>query len=123
MSKKRATRFNCPTEFALDVLGGKWKTVILCYLKVQPWRYAELRRLLPALSDKVLSERLRELMDKGLVSKLEAQAENGSARYALSARGNSLGGLLQELYDWGLSNAPALGVKVDEPLKRMGFRQ
>ena len=123
MIKKLPSHFYCPTEFALEILGGKWKTVIMAYLSVRPWRYAELRRLLPTLSDKVLSERLRELIDKGLVSKLKAQSEKGSVRYTLSARGRSLGTVMHRLYDWGLSNAGAFGVKVDEPLKRLGFRK
>jgi DNA-binding HxlR family transcriptional regulator len=122
MAKKLATRFNCPSEFALDVLGGKWKTVILCYLKYQSLRYAELRRLLPALSDKVLSERLRELVDKGLVAKLQAEAGRSSAVYTLSTRGRSLGVLLEALYSWGTQNAAAFGVQVEEPLKRLGYR-
>lgn len=123
MTKKRASSFNCPTEFALSVLGGKWKTVIMAYLSVKPWRYAELRRLLPTLSDKVLAERLHELIAMGLVSKLEAVSEKGAARYSLSARGKSLGTVMHQLYDWGLANAEAFGVKVDEPLKRMGYRK
>ena len=68
MGNRLAKSFNCPTEFTLQVLGGKWKTVILCYLKVRPLRYAELRKLIPKLSDKMLSQRLRELTDAGLVS-------------------------------------------------------
>ena len=123
MAKKLATRFMCPSEFALDVLGGKWKTVILCYLKYQPLRYTDLRKLLPALSDKVLSERLHELIDKGLIVRLATEARKNSARYTLSAKGRSLGTLLQELYTWGANNAAAFGVQVDEPLKRMGYRK
>ena len=61
MSKRLPKTFNCPTEFTLAVLGGKWKTVILCYLKQQPWRYSDLRKLVPELSDKMLTERLRDL--------------------------------------------------------------
>ena len=67
MSKRLPKTFNCPTEFTLAVLGGKWKTVILCYLKQQPWRYSDLRKLVPELSDKMLTERLRDLMGIGLV--------------------------------------------------------
>src|SRR4029077_17833579 len=66
MVNRLARSFNCPTEFTLQVLGGKWKTVILCYLKMGPFRYAELRKLIPNLSDKVLSQRLRELTEAGL---------------------------------------------------------
>jgi DNA-binding HxlR family transcriptional regulator len=121
MAKKLAKNFNCPTEFALDILGGKWKTVILCYLKEGPLGYADLRRLVPALSDKVLSERLRELMDKGLVSKTQSPSRAGAAVYALSPKGRSLGSLLHELYQWGLDNSAAFGVKVGEPLKELGY--
>jgi HxlR-like helix-turn-helix len=61
MGKKLPRFFHCPTEFTLHMLGGKWKTVILCFLKERPCRYAELRKLLPKLSDKMLTERLHIL--------------------------------------------------------------
>ncbi|MBO0757231.1 MAG: helix-turn-helix transcriptional regulator, partial [Bradyrhizobiaceae bacterium] len=67
MAKRLPKQFNCPTEFTLAVLGGKWKTVILCYLKERPCRYAELRKLLPTLSDKMLTERLADLVASGLI--------------------------------------------------------
>jgi DNA-binding HxlR family transcriptional regulator len=86
MSNRLAKSFNCSTEFTLQVLGGKWKTVILCHLSVGPLRYAELRKLMPALSDKVLTQRLRELTDAGLVAR--TRATNGQAEtYALRRKG------------------------------------
>ncbi|MER9961250.1 helix-turn-helix transcriptional regulator [Mesorhizobium sp. M0045] len=51
---QRGRLYGCPVEFALDALGGKWKTVILARIKEQPMRYSELRRLIPSLSDKML---------------------------------------------------------------------
>src|SRR6187551_2252639 len=48
MPKKPTRTFGCPSEFTLEVLGGKWKTVILCYLRRQPLRFTDLRRLIPA---------------------------------------------------------------------------
>jgi DNA-binding HxlR family transcriptional regulator len=54
-------------ELTLDVLGGKWKTVILCFLNQRSCRYAELRKRMPNLSDKILPERLTDLVDSGLV--------------------------------------------------------
>ena len=59
--------YGCPVEFALDMLGGKWKTVILARIKEQPMRYSELRRMIPSLSEKMLSQRLKELVDAGFV--------------------------------------------------------
>jgi DNA-binding HxlR family transcriptional regulator len=87
----------------------------LCYLKVRPLRYAELRKLIPKLSDKMLSERLRELTDAGLVSHTKPDG-NKAEVYALAARAESLSRILGELYSWGDSNAAMFGVKVGRPL-------
>jgi DNA-binding HxlR family transcriptional regulator len=114
MSKRLAKSFNCSTEFTLEVLGGKWKTVIMCHLSLGPLRYAELRKLMPTLSDKVLSQRLRELTDAGLITRQKAgQAES----YALAPQGRSLKRVLKELYDWGETHASAFGVRVGHPLR------
>jgi DNA-binding HxlR family transcriptional regulator len=121
MANRLARRFNCPTEFTLQVLGGKWKTVILCYLKTGPLRYAELRKFIPNLSDKVLSQRLRELTGAGLIDRSKSDVGEKSEVYALSARGQSLGVILMELYSWGDTNAEAFGVKVGHPLREDGL--
>jgi DNA-binding HxlR family transcriptional regulator len=121
MVNRLAKSFNCPTEFTLQVLGGKWKTVILCYLKMGPLRYAELRKLIPNLSDKVLSQRLRELTEAGLVERSKSDDGNKAEVYALSERAQSLGVILSELYDWGDNNAAVFGVEVGHPLKSAGL--
>jgi DNA-binding HxlR family transcriptional regulator len=121
MFNRLARSFTCPTEFTLQVLGGKWKTVILCYLKVRPLRYAELRNLIRSLSDKVLSQRLHELIEAGLVDRSRAADGDKSEVYALSARGESLGVILTELYSWGDANAAAFGVTVGHPLRDEGL--
>ncbi len=85
MTRPLPTQFNCPTEFALTVLGGKWKTIILAYLSERPCYYGELRQLLPGLSDKVLTERLKDLRQSGLVA-LGKSSESRSRRpYVLTA--------------------------------------
>ena len=117
MVNRLARSFNCPTEFTLQILGGKWKTVILCYLKIRPLRYAELRKLIPSLSDKVLSQRLHELTEAGLVDRSKSEDRDRSEVYALSARGKSLSRILAELYNWGDANAVAFGVTVGHPLR------
>jgi DNA-binding HxlR family transcriptional regulator len=120
MANRLPKSFNCPTEFTLRILGGKWKTVILCYLKLGPLRYAELRKLIPNLSDKVLSQRLRELTEAGLVEHSKPSGADKSEVYALAARAQSLGRVLTELYGWGETNAAEFGVKVGHPLKSIG---
>lgn len=119
MAQPLAKTFNCPTEFALTVLGGKWKTVILAYLTERPCHYGELRRLLPKLSDKVLTERLRDLEEAGLVTRRRSKSAGSRQLYALTARADSLAPLLRDLYAWGERHAHSFGVTVDNPLRRL----
>jgi DNA-binding HxlR family transcriptional regulator len=111
--------FGCPTEFTLQVLGGKWKTVILCFLKEGALRYGELRTFLPRLSDKVLTERLKELEAAGLVAKSGTPGSQ-SSRYRLTERGESLRVILSAVYQWGDRHAAAYGVTCDNPLRATG---
>lgn len=122
MPKKMRRQFTCPTEFALEVLGGKWKTIILAYLNERPFRYGELRRLTPGLSEKMLSERLRELIDKGLVLKRPMDGAGSERLYALTPRGQSLRAPLSALYQWGRRHAASFGVEVGEPLSENKVR-
>jgi DNA-binding HxlR family transcriptional regulator len=115
MGKLRKS-YGCPTEFTLTVLGGKWKTVILCYLKQRSLRYSELKKLLPSLSDKVLVERLRDLQASGLIHHRKSKGRASPGIYSLSPRGRSLGDILHMLYVWGHENAVDYDANVHEPL-------
>jgi DNA-binding HxlR family transcriptional regulator len=112
MRKRLSARFGCPVELTLEILAGKWKPVILAHLKDGALRYGELRARVPRLSDKVLSERLRDLEEQGLVHRTRA---DGAAHpvYRLTERGNSLRPVLEQLYAWGETAAPTLGVTID----------
>jgi DNA-binding HxlR family transcriptional regulator len=119
MRKRLAKYFHCPTEFTLAVLDGKWKTVILSYLKERPCRYSELRRLVPSLSDKMLTERLRDLTRAGLVVRRPVGISRLTHRYALTEKASSLSAVLQQLYAWGIQNADQFGVRVGQPLQEL----
>jgi DNA-binding HxlR family transcriptional regulator len=119
MAIKFPTTFHSPTEFTLAVLAGKWKTVILGHVMYSPRRYSELRRLVPDLSDKVLSERLRDLVSLGLVTHRKGDGQTSSDIYALAARGRSLTKILRLLYEWGTDNATDFHVKVGDPLEML----
>lgn len=103
--------FGCPVELSLVLLGGKWKAVILARLKDGPLRYGELRRLIPRLSDKVLTERLADLQTLGLVASVGGQGARG---YRLTARGETLRPVLQALYNWGEAQASELQVLIGQ---------
>jgi DNA-binding HxlR family transcriptional regulator len=106
---KNGRLYGCPVEFALERLGGKWKTIILARIKEGPLRYSELRRMIPSLSEKMLSQRLRDLVEIGFVG-LEVDAD-GKERYALTAAGRDLATTLQALYDWGVAHGRAEDVR------------
>ena len=110
-------RYGCPVELALDLLDGKWKPVILARLKEGPMRYGELRRAIPALSDKVLTDRLRDVVSAGLVVRRKSTTAARAELYALSERGESLGTVLSGLYAWGNLHAKTFGVHVGAPLQ------
>jgi len=114
MANKLVNSFLCPTEFTLAVLGGKWKAVILCYLNQRPCRYSELRKLMPKVSDKILTERLRDLTSAGLVAHRKGGRKTGE--YALTPKARSLSDVLHMLYQWGNDHAADFEVEIGEPL-------
>jgi DNA-binding HxlR family transcriptional regulator len=108
--KRLPRSVGCPVELSLELLRGKWKPVILARLKDQPLRYGELRRLIPRLSDKVLTERLSDLQAQGLI--VREESGKGVGFYRLTEQGQTLRPVLQSLYDWGEKRATELKVIV-----------
>ena len=105
-------RYHCPTELTLDVVGGRWRVLILSHLKQGPLRYGQLRRLIPDISEKMLAQRLRELESDGLLLRDAQQQPELRTDYRLSPEGETLAPVLQALYDWGVARAVRTGVDV-----------
>lgn len=108
-----ATRYHCPVEVTMDVVGGKWRPVILAHLKEGVHRYGELHRRMPDVSEKMLVQRLRELEADGLVSRHEREA--AWVEYRLTEEGHSLAPVLQAMYDWGLARAHRAAATIVDP--------
>src|SRR5262245_5945342 len=106
---------SCPVELALDILSGKWKSVLLAHLKDGSLRYRELRLRIPRLSDKILTERLRDLEQRGLVKRRKIAGPPSHWVYELTESGQSLRPVLEALYAWGETVASVLGVKIQMP--------
>ncbi|MEU8231732.1 helix-turn-helix domain-containing protein [Actinoplanes sp. NPDC048967] len=106
-------RYSCPVELTVDVIGGRWRTVLLAHLKEGVHRYGELRRRTPGISEKMLSQRLRELEADGLISRRDLGTAPPHVEYDLTDEGRTLVPVLQALYDWGVARAERTGAKVD----------
>ena len=103
-------RYSCPVELTVDVVGGRWRTVVLSHLKEGVHRYGELRRLIPGISEKMLTQRLRELESDGLLTRHDRGTVPPRVEYHLTDEGLSLTPVLQALYDWGVARAARTGV-------------
>src|SRR5580704_6302176 len=93
--------YNCPVEAALDVIGGKWKPVILWWLQQRTWRFAELRRQIPGITEKMLTQQLRELEADGIVDRKVYPTVPPKVEYSLTKHGRSLKQALQSICEWG----------------------
>lgn len=94
-------QYSCPVEAAADIIGGKWKTVILYYLFQGPKRFNELKRLLPLVTQRMLTRQLRELEQDGIVHREIYQEVPPRVEYSLTKFGASLGPIIVQMRDWG----------------------
>ncbi|MFD3971647.1 winged helix-turn-helix transcriptional regulator [Streptomyces cyaneofuscatus] len=98
---RRPGAYVCGIDAAMDVIGGKWKVLILWALDEKPCRFGELRRAVPGVTEKVLSSHLKELEDDGIVHREEYAEVPPRVEYSLTPRGVSLNEALGPLGDWG----------------------
>ena len=97
--KRRKT--NCPAEITLSVIGGRWKTLLLYHLFQGVKRFSELQRALTGITQKMLTQQLREMERDGLVHR-EVYAEvPPKVEYSLTPLGQTLEPVVQAMCEWG----------------------
>ncbi|MFJ4684763.1 winged helix-turn-helix transcriptional regulator [Streptomyces sp. NPDC088789] len=111
-SMRRPGAYVCGIDAAMDVIGGKWKVLILWALDERPHRFGELRRGLPGVTEKVLAAQLRELEADGIAHREEYDEVPPRVEYSLTERGTSLNEALLPLGQWGRSQV--LGLETPE---------
>lgn len=95
--------FPCPTSAAMELIGGKWKSVILFHLISGKKRYNELRKEIPTLNERTLSLQLKQLEADGLISrKAYFKKPPLKVEYSLTKFGESLITILQSITEWGI---------------------
>ena len=97
--------FNCPAELTLDLIGGKWRAILLYNVRRGPKRFGELKRLSPGINQATLARELKALEARGLIARSAIGRERtDGVEYALTERGESLKPILHALVRWGLAH-------------------
>ena len=90
----------CPYKAALDVVGGRWKGLLIWRLSIEPLRTGQLRKLIPDITQKMLTQQLRSLEDEGVVART-VYPEVPPKVYALTEYGRSVVPVVMALTEWG----------------------
>lgn len=93
----------CPVDQVMALIGGKWTSAILWHLFETPLRFGALRRMLPEASPKILTTRLRELEDAGLIDRVVLSDRPFAVEYRITNKGLSLKPIFSDLTDWGIA--------------------
>ncbi|AXA44697.1 winged helix-turn-helix transcriptional regulator [Rhizobium leguminosarum] len=106
------TNFQCGLEAALQILGGKWKPLILFHLASGAKRTGHLRRLVTNVSEKMLIQHLKEMVDDGVVRRIDFQTVPPHVEYELTDFGHSLASVLAPLCEWGSRHSSEVAIIV-----------
>ena len=91
----------CPVATTLQLIGNKWKILILRNLMVRPWRFNEMLRSIPGISQKVLTDNLRALESDGIITRTVFPEVPPRVEYALSGLGESMRPMSKAMETWG----------------------
>lgn len=98
---KMQNEYNCPVDATISKIGGKYKAVILYHLGNDTLRYNQIRKKIPAITDKMLAQQLRELESDNLIIKKIYPIIPPKTEYSLSELGKTLIPLLDSMCEWG----------------------
>ncbi|AEI44769.1 winged helix-turn-helix transcriptional regulator [Paenibacillus mucilaginosus] len=101
MEPQRKRRYMIPAEATIEVIGGKWKTLILCHLSYGPKRTSELKKAMPDITQKMLTQQLRELEEDGMILRTVYNQVPLKVVYELTETGESLQSILDQMCEWG----------------------
>lgn len=99
----------CPVATTVQLIGSKWKLLILRNLMARPWRFNELKKSLDGISQKVLTDSLRALEADGIVVRTVFPEVPPRVEYSLSETGESLRPVLKSMEAWGIGYKQGLG--------------
>jgi len=104
ITKRYGKACDCPTTIAIEVIGGKWKPIIIWILMTASKRFGELHKLIPGIALKVLSRHLKELEADGIITRKAYPEVPPRVEYALSEKGRTLEPIMHLMAAWSREN-------------------
>jgi DNA-binding HxlR family transcriptional regulator len=111
--------FHCALDVTMRFIGGKWKTVVLWYLRKGPMRFSELRKRIPQITEKMLSLQLKELERDGILSRKVYAEVPPRVEYTYTEQGASLIPVVEALAHWGREKSRAEGVVIEAEKRKV----
>lgn len=99
--KQQGKTVHCPVSTTLQMIGGKYKALILWHLTSGTLRFSQLHRLMPVATPKMLTQQLRELERDSLITRTVYPVVPPKVEYALTLKGNTLHPILEAMFQWG----------------------
>jgi DNA-binding HxlR family transcriptional regulator len=99
--KLNGTFYYCPVDLTLQIVGGRWKGIVIWNLREDKKRFGELKRILVTINDKMLSQVLRELEEQGVVNRKVYEVVPPKVEYSLTEEGRKLLPIMQAMNDYG----------------------
>lgn len=110
MNIEKAKGYHCPIEAAMDIVGGKYKAIILYQLMDSTLRYNEIQKEIPQATPKMLSQQLKELEADGIINRVLYPVVPPKTEYSLTELGKTLVPIIKALCDWGERYFDMLGI-------------
>jgi len=102
--------YYCPVKLTTDVIGGKWKPLLLFYLESGTKRFGELQKLIPGMTKKMLTQHLRDLERDGIIRRKVYAVVPPKVEYSLTKHGESLKPILKLMSAWGAKHRKRYGI-------------
>lgn len=115
--KEKCNGYSCPVEATLELIGGKYKAIILWQLIDKTLRYSELHRKIPNATDKMLTQQLKELEKDGLITRTVYPVVPPKTEYNLTELGKSFIPILNAMCDWGRNYLENREISIEESLE------
>jgi len=102
---KGVSAMSCPITYVMNKIGGHWKSIILYYLMNGPKRYSELKRAIPAITEKMLAQHLKQLKEDSLINREVVQVMPPITLYSLTPSAHQLSPILLAMADWAMNDS------------------